>query len=379
MQSPNIRRSFVRPSPADGTSGSAEDAAGTADIATHLVPAQLPLSEVAGCVLQAELAAGGMAVVYRAQQVSLHRPVAIKALRSDAMDQASNLDSFVREARTLSRMSHPNLPQVHDLHGEHGALFIIMELCDGIDLFDALSRVGRLPWPVALAVTLQIARALAYIHDRGVLHRDLKPANVMLTTTGCVKLLDFGVAWDPDNPRDVFATQTGLGTPGYISPEQQAGRPLDARSDQFGLGILLFQMLTGRKWAAASDEPKPVAEGTTGEVVAWPRGVARLVDRCLQPLPNARFESTQDVVRALERLLARATVDDEQVLLRDFLIRQELISGARAHALRQPTRRVGERLYHGWLASGAGRWGAIAVGLGCVLALGFVLGWIVGH
>src|SRR5690606_10028850 len=133
-----------------------------------------------------------------------------------------------------------------DFHRERGAMFIVMEYVEGIDLYDLLERCGRLPFDVAAVVAMQVARALDYIHYRAILRRDIKPANRMVSRQGAVKLMDFGIAQDRSFD-DRTEAGTGIGTPAYMSPEQILGDRIDARSDIFSLGIVLYQMITGRK------------------------------------------------------------------------------------------------------------------------------------
>jgi serine/threonine-protein kinase len=316
---------------------------------TEVSPAsQEPLFRIGGCQVVSEVAAGGMAVLYRGVQESLERPVAIKALRTDVArnpgsskghgdgDGPDWIDRFVREARLLGLLQHENLIHVYDLIEERGAfgeraLFIIMELCEGIDLLDVLTRLPVLPVDVAALVALHAARALAHIHAAGVLHRDLKPSNLVLGSHGVVKLVDFGTAWDPRNPRDRFGADVGLGTPSYMSPEQALGEPLDHRSDQFALGVVLYQLLAGRKpFVETADrgellrqvvgmEPPPLRKLSR----AAPRDLVKIVERCLHKERRRRYDATDELVLALEgivrRLLPAPDAGQERRRLRAFV------------------------------------------------------------
>ena len=186
------------------------------------------LERIGNCRIVEEVASGGMAVVYRAVQDPLGRTVAIKALKTAAAKEEHVAIRFEREARSLADLQHENIISIYDFHREHGSLFIVMEYVPGIDVYDLLERCGRLPFDVAAIVALQVARALDYIHFRGIIHRDVKPANVMMARQGGVKLMDFGIARDR-NFDDLTEVGTGIGTPAYMSPEQILGDKLDPR------------------------------------------------------------------------------------------------------------------------------------------------------
>ncbi len=244
------------------------------------------IDQVGSCRIIEELASGGMAVIYRAVQETLNRAVAVKALKTAVMQEGTFSERFEREARTLAQLQHENIVHVYDFQKQNGAYFIVMELVEGIDLYDLLEKTPILPIEVAAIIAMQVARALDYAHWRGILHRDIKPANIMLTKGGVVKLMDFGIASDPAFPGDLTETGTGLGTPSYMSPEQILGDRLDFRSDLFSLGIVLYQMVAGRK---------PFIEDAERSVMHKIRLDAPPSVRSLNP----------DVPRELERILNR--------------------------------------------------------------------------
>jgi serine/threonine-protein kinase len=189
-------------------------------------------------------------------------------------------------------------------------MFIIMEYVDGIDLYDLLERSPRLPPDIAAIITLQLVRGLDYVHFRGIIHRDIKPANIMVSMHGDVKLMDFGIARH-ERFGDLTETGTGLGTPSYMSPEQILGDKLDFRSDIFSVGIVLYQMLTGRK-PFVEDEARTVMqkirldryESPKKLSVEVPRKLERIMGRCLQKMPANRYPTTQALIDDLTEFLA---------------------------------------------------------------------------
>lgn len=290
------------------------------------------LERIGNCRIVDEVASGGMAVVYRAIQDSLNRTVAIKALKSSAAAEPQIVVRFEREAQSLANLQHENIVHVYDFHRERGALFIVMEYVQGIDLYDLLDQCGRLPYDVAAVIAMQVARALDYIHFRSIIHRDIKPANIMVARQGGVKLMDFGIARDR-NFDDLTEAGTGIGTPAYMSPEQILGDKLDPRSDLFSLGIVLYQMVTGRKPFIEDEERSVMHKIRTERHVRArklnpdiPRELERIIDRCLQKQPRDRFPSAQHAVMALERFLAKHVDMNYQARLVLFLKTQNIIT-----------------------------------------------------
>jgi eukaryotic-like serine/threonine-protein kinase len=290
------------------------------------------LERIGNCRIVEEMASGGMAVVYRAIQDDLHRTVAIKALKTSAAAEEQLVTRFEREAQSLAALQHENIIHVYDFHREGGALFIVMEYVEGIDLYDLLDKCGRIPYDVAAVIAMQVARALDYIHFRAILHRDIKPANIMLSRQGAVKLMDFGIAQDRNYGQDLTEIGTGIGTPAYMSPEQIVGDRLDARSDIFSLGIVLYQMVTGQK-PFVEDANKTVMQRirldpyqpvrlANPEV---PRVLERIIDKCLHKQPGDRWATAQALVMALERFLAKHVEMNYHARLVLFLRDQEII------------------------------------------------------
>ena len=244
--------------------------------------------------IDAELGRGGMGVVYRASDTRLGRAVAIKMLTAEATTDADRIRRFVQEARSASALNHPNIVTIYDIEEADGSTFIAMELVEGTTL-DRMRAGGQLPVVKALDLGTQIASALEAAHAGGIIHRDIKPANVIVTPDGRAKVLDFGLAKLFERPPNqdtmtAYATRPGLimGTPAYMSPEQAEGRTVDARSDIFSLGAVLYEMLAGRRPFAGNsdlgvitsilrDQPPPVRT-LRADV---PPSVQAIVDRCL--------------------------------------------------------------------------------------------------
>lgn len=200
-----------------------------------------------------ELGRGAMGVVYKAEDPVLDRPLAIKTIfvPADEKERKEYEARFTQEARAAGRLSHPGIVTIYDVGREGDMLYMTMELLEGIDLGSKAST-HRFGVHEAVDVAVQVAEALAFAHDRGVIHRDIKPPNIMMIAGGRVKIMDFGIARMRSSD---LKTQTGymLGTPRYMSPEQIAGRPVDHRSDIYSLGTVLYEILTGAKLFAGED------------------------------------------------------------------------------------------------------------------------------
>jgi predicted Ser/Thr protein kinase len=270
--------------------------------------------------LLSKLGEGGMGVVYAAEDTRLGRTVALKILPPAALASPDKRRRFLREARAASAVMHPGIAAVFEV-GEHGGeVFLAMERVEGRTLRAVLrERGGPLPVERALAVVRDLARALEHAHGAGVVHRDLKPENLMETPSGAVKLLDFGLAkrLGAELPAAAaapdMATVEGkiLGTPGYMAPEQIRGAEVDARTDLFALGVLLFELLTDQlpfeaptilaMLAATERDPARVPSSLRAEV---PPSADAIVARCLQKRPSDRFASAADLATALDEALA---------------------------------------------------------------------------
>jgi serine/threonine protein kinase/Tol biopolymer transport system component len=264
--------------------------------------------------IQKKLGEGGMGAVYLAYDTQLRRPVALKVLPPEHASNPERRSRLLREARAASALNHPNIVGIYEVGSDHGVDFIAMEFIEGKSLGDIIPGKG-LPLGKALDYAVQIASGLAKAHAAGVIHRDLKPGNIMLTGPasghpGLVKLLDFGLARrsEPEEGHDTTLTVENeiLGTPAYMSPEQAQGKPVDARSDVFSFGSVLYQMVTGRRAfekdshistlaAVIEQEPRPLPSSV-------PRDLERIIARCLRKDPARRFQAMPDLKVALEEL-----------------------------------------------------------------------------
>ena len=268
-------------------------------------------------VITAQLGAGGMGEVYRARDPRLNRDVAIKVMRASAVIDAEWRSRFTHEARAVSALSHPNIVTVHDVGTEGDVAYMVMELVDGQTL-DRMIPASGLRVGEILRIGAQVADACARAHATGIIHRDLKPANVIVQPDGRVRVLDFGIAklMAPGEVAggaapDATGTSPGvvLGTAAYMSPEQAEGRPVDARSDIFSLGAMLYEMCTGQRpfkgdsavtvMAAVLQQEPPPLGGVRSDL---PPELVRLITRCLRKDPARRVQSMADLKVALEEL-----------------------------------------------------------------------------
>jgi len=301
-----------------------------------------PFDRIGNCRIIDEIASGGMAVVYKAVQESLNRTVAVKALKSSVAIDTQFATRFEREALSISSLQHENIVHIYDFIKQGGNFFIVMEFVDGIDLYDLLEKCPILPSDVAAIVAMQVARGLDYAHFRGIVHRDIKPANIMLGKSGGVKLMDFGIARDQAFS-DLTETGTGLGTPSYMSPEQIVGDKLDFRSDVFSLGIVLYQLVCGRKPFIEDDQKSVMAKIRLEKYVPprklnplVPRELEGILARCMEKKKENRYRSTQDLVLALERFISRRVEINYHARLVLYLREKGIISQEEADAQLHP-------------------------------------------
>ncbi|HET9951993.1 MAG TPA: protein kinase [Candidatus Eisenbacteria bacterium] len=285
------------------------------------------------------LGAGGMGEVYRAKDLRLGRDVAVKVLPQTVASSPDRLARFEREARTVAGLNHPNIVTLHSVEDEEGIRFLTMELVEGQTLSNLVTP-GGLPLSRVLELSIPLTDALAAAHERGVIHRDLKPGNVMVTREGRVKVLDFGLAKTPEEEEEprrlevsqpheapleatTFSPLSGagqvLGTLPYMAPEQLRGEPVDARSDLFAVGIILYELATGRR-PFNGETPAEVSSAILLDPPAPPTRLRpdlppefeRVVLRCLEKNPRQRAESALFVsndLRGLRRVLERGEAE----------------------------------------------------------------------
>ncbi|MBI3416460.1 MAG: serine/threonine protein kinase [Verrucomicrobia bacterium] len=257
------------------------------------------------------LGAGSMGEVYLAQDTHLDRPVALKILTAESARIPEHRRRFLTETKAVAALNHPNICTIHDAgETEDGRPFIAMELLVGETLNDRLSRAG-LEMPELIEIGLQTADALSAVHARGIVHRDIKPSNLHVSATGCVKLLDFGLAKRlvvesaTKDTATLVQTQRGevLGTPNYMSPEQALGKEVDARTDLFSLGVVLYEMVTGRVPFAGeslNETIEKILHGTPETLTrfncAVPVELERVILKCLRKAPKERYQSARGLI-----------------------------------------------------------------------------------
>ena len=268
------------------------------------------------------IGSGGMANVYKARCHRLNRLVAIKILKSDLADNADFRRRFHDESQAVAQLSHANIVSVYDVSTNPDREYIVMELIDGITLKQYMERRGRMDWRESLHFITQIMRGLSHAHSRGIIHRDIKPQNIMVLRDGSVKVADFGIACLANQGQTL--TQEALGSVHYISPEQARGDRIDARSDIYSAGVVLYEMLTGRL-PFEGDSAVSVAIQHLSSVPLAPRDIDPSIPEpleliCMKAMnsdPNKRYASADAMIEDLEKFRRDPSVDMDY-------IRQEL-------------------------------------------------------
>lgn len=271
--------------------------------------------------------AGGMGIVYRAQDTRLNRQVAVKLLPAAVANDPSRVRRFEQEARAAAALNHPNILSVYDVGAHAGVPYLVTELLEGDSLRGRIVA-GLLGTRKAVAIAIQIANGLAAAHEKGIIHRDLKPENIFITRDGRAKILDFGLAklTEPtgaENIADATKTEPGvvLGTVGYMAPEQIRGLPADHRADLFAFGAMLYEMLSGRRAfqgatpadtmsAILKDEPPELNEAERNV----PPALEAIVRHCLEKQPHLRFQSARDIAFALEAISTPSSTSSAHAL-----------------------------------------------------------------
>ncbi len=253
-----------------------------------------------------EIGRGGMGVVYRARQTSLDRIVALKVLPPEFGADETSAERFEREALSMARLSHPNIVDVIEVGEQDGIRYFAMQYIDGESLEDLIRREGALTPERAANIASQIAEAIHHAHEQGVIHRDIKPGNILLASNGRAVVTDFGIAKAADGT-SLTRTGASIGTPDYMAPEVLRGNPIDGRADVYSLGVLLFQMVTGRVPFVATtpfevanrhlSEQPPRPSAISGHCPEW---LETIILRALAKEPADRFQSAQEMASALQ-------------------------------------------------------------------------------
>jgi hypothetical protein len=322
--------------------------------------------------LDAAIGEGGMGAVYRGQQLSVGRAVAVKLIAGKIAENPECVKRFRREAEAMAKLHHPNTVRLFDFGvADQGELFMVMELLEGVDLSEHLTRRGRLPPGEALDITRQVLESLSEAHAVGIVHRDLKPANVFLARVpggrSVVKVMDFGIAGIEQSSAGTKLTMTGavMGTPAYMSPEQAQGKLVDARSDLYSLGVMLFEMLTGKPpFEADSAVSLLLAQVSTPppRLLATSPGVSHgaalqaFLDELLDKTPDRRPVSAQAALARVDQLSRQLNPEAAQALLplasgAPPALAQNTLSQSALATLTQPAR--GKWLALGLLAAAA--------------------------
>lgn len=265
---------------------------------------------------------GGMSVVYKAKDKLLNRFVAIKILKPEFINDHKFIDSFRRESQAAASLSHPNIVNIYDVGREGNIHYIVMELIEGKTLSDYIKEQGPMSYPKVIALSKQIAAALSFAHNNHIIHRDVKPHNVMITPNGTAKITDFGIAKAVNAATIVDNTDGIIGSVHYFSPEQARGGYVDEKSDIYSLGIVMYEMLTG-KVPFDGDNPVNIAlMHINGEMVppskivdGVPPALEHIILKCTDKYPVNRFASADELIEALNNLEFVGSVVGNSVLM----------------------------------------------------------------
>ncbi len=318
---------------------------------------------------------GGMSHVFRAWQPSLERFVVLKRLRDELIQNEETAERFRREARALAAVLHQNIAHVYDYVEKPGQAFILMEYIEGKDLSAIIDKTESIDPEIAAAILLEVAKGLAYIHERGLIHRDVKPSNIRITNRGEVKLMDFGIVLQVEN---TSLTRPGVmvGSPSYLSPEQILGDKVSHTADVFLLGIVLYEMLTGvRPFKEEGGESifQRIREVRYVQIRKMQPGVPRaleaIVEKCLRKDPKRRYGRVESLIADLEEFLGPEKSSKPQKAILQYLDAQGVIEPAVAFEQFPTGEEEGRSRVRGL------QWRKILLAMGFALAfgLGFIL------
>jgi serine/threonine protein kinase len=324
----------------------------------ELIADRYELEELAGT--------GGMSSVYKARDQLLERHVALKILHPQYGEDEEYVERFRREARAVAKLSHPHIVTVIDRGEDDGRQYIVFEYVDGENLKQFVERTGPLPTRQAIELAVEIADALAFAHENGIVHRDVKPQNVLLTPDGDAKVTDFGIARSLDVEHGVTQTGTVLGTSNYLSPEQAGGQPTTPSTDIYSLGVVVYELLTaevpfsGENFVAIAmkhlNEPAPDVLAKRPDV---PLRLAAAVDRALAKHPGDRFPTMGAFATELRQCLTDLETPDAE---RTLIVPSPVLKASRPHRARPPRSRAPLYALLGLLAVGAIVAGVLALG-----------------
>lgn len=287
--------------------------------------------------LISKIASGGMADVFLATQSPLERHVALKVLKDEFLNNRETAHRFYQEAQSLAELQHENITTVFDYFSHGNQFVIVMEYVDGVDLYDLVDNKTQLDPVVSAIIGRQVAEALDYAHRRDIVHRDVKPANIIISKRGTAKLSDFGIAKIGTPLGDITRTGLGVGTPAYMSPEQVTGDALDARSDIWALGVVMYQMTTGNK-PFYGTETTTVMQQVRKATPPRPRSLnpscplklESIILKCLRKKPSRRYQNCTELIADLGQLIRKRANSDPQKRVVYFLQSKSLMSPTEA-------------------------------------------------
>ncbi|NCN26693.1 serine/threonine protein kinase [bacterium] len=321
-----------------------------------------------------KIAIGGMAELYRGRQKALDRPVAIKRIKPELRGNEEIKKRFQREARAAANLLHHNLAHVYDYIEHESESYIIMEFIDGFDLSDLIAKAGPIPADVAMMIATQALIGLSYIHSHGMVHRDIKPDNIRVSTRGEIKIMDFGIAYDPGEGN---LTRPGMlvGSPHYLSPEQITGSKIDSRADLFSFGITFYEMLTGTKPFMESQNQtifNAIQQGTYTPIEKFRSDlnpyVTRTVENCLEIDLSKRASSSLRLAESLQSYVIQNYSVSPDARIKQFLVQSSMLKGSASIEISEKTfdTPIQSSKDHG------GKW-IILIAIVVALGIGFLL------